>query len=177
MVAEEWRAIKGYEGLYEVSSLGRVRSLGRVLNYLSRGVNVARRIPSRIMSQANSSNGYKQVTLCDGDRHTIFRVHRLVAIAFLPNPSNYPEVNHKDEDKTNNSATNLEWCNHIYNSRYGNKPPRGEKNGMAKLSLMQVKDIRKRRRNGEPLKTIASDYGVSVNHVCNIAKGKRWADE
>lgn len=168
---EIWKAIKGYEGLYEVSNEGNVRSLDATVPY---GQFHSRSRKGRIMHQPSSSNGYKQVALSKNGVAKIYRVHRLVAEAFLSNPLGLPEVNHKDEDKTNNRASNLEWCSRKYNNNYGNKPPRGSRNPMAKLTSDQVAAIRERRENGELLQAIADDYGISINHVCNIAKGKRW---
>ena len=118
---EEWRTIEGYEGLYEVSNLGRVRSLdmyvkGRYGNYrLHKG---------KVLSPAKDKNGYLKVNLCYNGKDKIIRVHRLVAGAFVSNPDNLPEVNHKDEDKTNNNVENLEWCNRKDNINYGTRTER-----------------------------------------------------
>lgn len=107
---EEWRDIKGYEGLYQVSNEGRVRSL----NYhMQKGV-------ERILLSSINTGGYLQVVIDDKP----VRVHRLVAEAFISNPSNLPYVNHKDEDKTNNNVDNLEWCTPEYNSNYGTRNKR-----------------------------------------------------
>lgn len=95
---EEWRPVKGYEGLYEVSSRGRVRNL----NYKKRGV-------YRIKSPQVSNNGYKTVFLFKSGAGKRFTVHRLVAIAFIPNPTNLPEVDHIDTDRSNNCVDNLRW--------------------------------------------------------------------
>lgn len=173
MEKEIWKPIKRYEGLYEVSNYGRVRSLDAFLPF---GKYVRKRC-GRIMRIQNSSNGYKQVHLSKDGESKIYRVHRLVAEAFIDNPNGYPEVNHKDENRANNQADNLEWCTHQYNNSYGNKPARGSKNGMAKLTKTQIVDIRKRRSAGEKLKTIADSYGISVTHTCQITKGKRWGYE
>ena len=105
---EIWRNIEGYEGLYQVSSLGRVKSLG---NDKSR--------KDKILFQYESKSGYLYVTLCKEGKLKSFRVHRLVANAFIPNPNNFKCVNHKDECKTNNCVDNLEWCDHKYNTNYG----------------------------------------------------------
>lgn len=104
---EIWKPIVGYESLYEVSSLGRVRSL----NY-HRGNYV------RVLNQYLCA-GYYYVGLYSNGKLKRHRVHRLVAEAFIPNPDNLPCVNHRDENKLNNSSLNLEWCDHKYNNNYG----------------------------------------------------------
>jgi hypothetical protein len=102
---EIWKDIEGYEGLYQVSNMGNVKNLktNRVLKSWKEGV------------------GYLKIKLSKNNNHTRFKIHRLVAIAFLPNPNNYKMINHKDEIKTNNNIENLEWCNNSYNTRYGKK--------------------------------------------------------
>ena len=102
---EEFRDIPGYEGVYEVSNLGRVRRNGRILK------------------PTNDRGGYLFVNLCkNGTRKTV-KIHRLVAYAFLPNPQNLPQINHIDEDKTNNAVDNLEWCDSKYNVNYSQAKP------------------------------------------------------
>ena len=114
---EEWRPIEGYEGLYEVSSYGRVRSLDR---YVKNGCSY-RLHKGKVLSLLKGEYGYLQVNLhCNGKMYKKY-VHRLVAETFLPNPDNLPEVNHKDEDKSNNRVDNLEWCNRKYNLSYGTR--------------------------------------------------------
>lgn len=105
MTTEIWKAIKGYEGLYEVSNLGNVRSI-RTNITLKKGI---------------TRKGYNIVVLCNNGKRTTKTVHRLVATAFVENPLNKTEVNHIDEDKTNNRADNLEWVTHIENSRHGTR--------------------------------------------------------
>lgn len=106
---EEWRDVVGYEGLYQISNLGRVRSLGHDTWH-----------PGRVLKPVLDGKGnYYQVVLHKDKKIKHFQIHRLVAIAFLPNPDNLPQVNHKDECKTNNIVSNLEWCTISYNSRYG----------------------------------------------------------
>lgn len=109
---EVWKDIEGYEGLYQVSNFGRIKSL-----------NYRHTEKEKIVKQDNSS-GYKRVTLYkDGLRYRQL-VHRLVAEAFIPNPNNLPEINHKDECTSNNVVTNIEWCMPKYNCNYGTRMER-----------------------------------------------------
>lgn len=112
---EIWKPIKGYEGLYEVSNFGRVRSLDHIVK--SKGG--TRMVKGRIIQSRSKTNGYMRVNLWKDNVANTFLVHRLVAEAFLDNPNNYTEVNHKDENKQNNKDSNLEWCTHQYNMVYG----------------------------------------------------------
>lgn len=112
---EEWRNVAGYEGLYEVSNLGRVRSLDRKVR--NRGGVALKR--GRVLSQKTAKNGRKVVNLWKDNAGKMFLVHRLVASAFLPNPDGLQEVNHKDEIVSNNEVGNLEWCDRKYNANYG----------------------------------------------------------
>lgn len=102
---EEWKNVIGYEGLYEVSNKGNVRNVRR----------------NTLLRLTKTNYGYIQVSLYKNGIRTGLKVHRLVAEAFIPNPDNLPQVNHKDEDKTNNNVTNLEWCTAKYNNNYGNR--------------------------------------------------------
>ena len=110
-MVEIWKPISGYEGIYEISNLGRVKRLtGRNGAVLKEGH----------ILKPNNSRGYLYVGLStanSGKATTL--VHRLVADAFVPNPNGYHEVNHKDENKMNNCADNLEWCSRAYNMAYG----------------------------------------------------------
>lgn len=116
---EIWKDIVEYEGLYQVSNFGRVRSLDRYVNHYRGGKKI---VKSKILEQDCSGNsGYKRVQLCKDGKQKHFSVHRLVAIAFLPNPDHLPFVNHKDENKANNHVDNLEWCTHEYNDNYGTR--------------------------------------------------------
>lgn len=112
---EEWRDIKGYEGLYQVSNLGRVKSL-----------NYKRTRKEWILKPNTINGGYLQIRL----NEKCYLVHRLVAEAFIPNPNNYPCINHKSEIKTQNNVENLEWCTHKYNANYGTVNERRSKKEM-----------------------------------------------
>ena len=111
---EEWRPIEGYEGLYEVSNTGQVRSLDRYDNR-----NCFRK--GKVLSPIKDTDDYLKVNLYCNGKNKKCLVHRLVALTFIPNPDGLPQVNHKDEDKTNNSVDNLEWCTEKYNCNYGSR--------------------------------------------------------
>lgn len=111
---EIWKPVAGFEGLYEVSNLGRVYSIPRI-----DGGNVKR--GGHLMSYTSDKGGYLRCKLTKNGKRKIMFVHRLVAMAFIPNPKNFPCINHKDENTANNVVTNLEWCDYSYNINYGNR--------------------------------------------------------
>lgn len=115
---EIWKNIEGYEGLYQVSNLGRIKRLERYY-YCGHRNEQKKYIPEQIMRPYITTKGYVRIDLSNGGVRKRFLIHRLVATAFLPNPKNLPQVNHKDENKTNNCADNLEWCTNDYNINYG----------------------------------------------------------
>lgn len=121
MIEEIWKDIGGYEGLYQISNMGRVKSLSRVRKG-NKGVTTI--VHEKILKLKNKKGGYLGVSLSKENTPTNFEVHRLVAKAFIPNPDNLPEVNHKDEVKTNNCVDNLEWCDRKYNCNYGTRNER-----------------------------------------------------
>ncbi len=124
MKKEIWKDIVGYEGLYQVSNLGRVKSL---YNYKRNGTNI---LTPRL------KKGYYTVGLRKNGKRNWRGVHRLIAQAFIPNPNNYPCVNHKDENKLNNVLENLEWCTIKYNNCYGTRIERvTEKTGKKVLQF------------------------------------------
>ena len=105
MIQEIYKDIKNYEGLYQISNLGNVKSIKS----------------KKILAQSHSPSGYKFVNLRKNLKGKNFRVHRLVAEAFIPNYANLPYINHKDENTQNNRVDNLEWCTASYNINYGNR--------------------------------------------------------
>ena len=126
---EVWKDIKGYEGFYQASNLGRIQSLDRLIDTDIKYVG-KRLQKGKVLSPCISNKGYKIVCLCKYGERKGFLVHRLVAEAFIPNPNNYPIINHKDENKQNNivwvnedgsidyDKSNLEWCTQEYNMNW-----------------------------------------------------------
>ena len=122
MKQEIWKPIKGYEGSYEVSNLGNVRSLARVITYMQDGKPRTRQIHPKLLKPIKVTNGYLHVNLKGVNLpNRYFSVHRLVATAFIQNPDNLPQVNHINENREDNRANNLEWCGAAYNVRYGKR--------------------------------------------------------
>lgn len=117
-MTEIWKPIKGYEGLYEVSNFGQVRSVDRYVRFGRWGDDQTRLRKSKLLS-LKEDFGHYRVTLFKESKRKLFFVHRLVAEAFIPNPYNLPVINHKDENGHNNRVDNLEWCTVKYNVNYG----------------------------------------------------------
>ena len=137
---EEWKSIPGYEGLYEVSSYGRVKSLE--ISY-TRKNGIMDHKPEIILSPKNNGTGYFIVCLYKNKTHKYYLIHRLVAQIFIPNPDNLSDVNHKDEDKSNNRVDNLEWCDHKYNMNYNDvlkrRSQRMKENGIYEKIALKIR--------------------------------------
>ena len=121
---EIWKDYKDYEGLYQASNLGRMRSLDR---WVSKNGSM-QFIKGRILKLRTDKCGYLHVVLSKNNKVKAYLVHRIIAETFLPNTDNLPQVNHKDENKLNNVVSNLEWCTHEYNVNYGTRNERMSKN-------------------------------------------------
>lgn len=120
---EIWKDIPDFERYYQASNLGNIRSITRkakvkILN------NDFRTVKGQLISPAITKDGYLKVSLSKNHKRYYFRVHRLIAKTFIPNLNNYPEINHKDENKLNNNVDNLEWCTSKYNCNYGTRNKR-----------------------------------------------------
>lgn len=135
LLDEVWKDIEGYEGAYQVSNLGNVRSTTREVIYPGGYSRVFR---GKVLKPRVDKYGYLVVGLSKHQHHKWLKIHRLVAKAFLNNPNEYDQVNHLDGDKTNNNVSNLEWCNNSMNMKHavetGLKPVNGRK------SVLQIKD-------------------------------------
>lgn len=115
MISEIWKDVQGYEGHYQVSNLGRVKSLSRIVKGKGNGSYI---ISDRILKLFVDKYGYNTITLKKDRKYKCHYIHRLVADAFIPNSNKYPIINHKDENPSNNCADNLEWCTNQYNIEY-----------------------------------------------------------
>ena len=161
---EEWRDIRGYEGLYQVSNTGLVRSLDREVN--------GKFLRGKVLS-SYSKHTYPVVALCNVNGKKSVRVHRIVAETFLENPYNLPEVNHIDGNKNNNHVENLEWCTHLENTNHAwatglTPPPPSEKPvevemyvGDFKLATFCALDI------------AGQITGIASEDICKCCKGRR----
>ena len=165
-MVEEWKPIKGFEGAYEVSNFGRVKSLARKN---LRGNN----LKEKMLRAGRNQCGYYYVTLCGINGHKQVSLQRLVAITFIPNPNGWRYVNHKDENPANNRVDNLEWCTCQYNINYGNSPLKMRiKRGRAILQLDKQGNIIARFPSAmEAYRTL----GIDFSRICRCARGDKWA--
>lgn len=189
---EIWKDIEGYEGLYQVSNFGNVKSL----NYNRSG-------KEKILKPQKNKNKYLHISLCKNKNQKTFTIHRLVALAFIPNLHNYPCVNHIDENKENNHVDNLEWCTHEYNMNYGTLKERqsekrkgfkfteetkrkmSEAQKGKKLSLEVINKIREKNSKAvlqysldgtfikEWKSVIQASKQLNLNHISECCNGKR----
>jgi len=150
-MTEIWKDIEDYEGKYQVSNKGRVKSMARrVLKDVKKGRFAD--VPEKILNPFDNG-GYRQVRLSDGSKTKDYKVHRLVATAFLSNYKNYSQVNHKDENKSNNDASNLEWCNREYNLNYGTRKERIYSNENYIKNMKKLAEIKSKPVKGTHIKT------------------------
>lgn len=158
---EIWKPIDDYEGIYEVSNYGQVRSLYKN--------------EYKILKQCYGSKGYKIVTLCKKGKQKSVNVHRLVASYFVPNPQSLPCVNHKDENKGNNTASNLEWCSYYYNNVYGNRLTKSATKNSKPVRCIETGIIYSS-ANSAQRKTNISQSGICqcCNHQRKSAGGFTW---
>jgi len=175
-MTEKWVEISGYDGFYQVSSLGRVRSMG--------GWCGSAKKKERFLKLHLTKDGYVRVRLIHNGKDKTVRVHRLVAEAFIPNPDGKDTVNHKDGNKENNRVDNLEWAwrteQMLHAYKLGLKTARiGSTNTNAKLTAEQVRDIRKTYvRQSKEFGTVAlsKKYGVTNRVIGLIVNRKAYND-
>ena len=172
---EKWKDIDKYKGYYQISNEGRVRSLDRIVNN-----RYGRRVvKSRQMKVFKDSYGYNVVALCKNSKTEMVRTHRLVAIAFIPNPENKNCINHKNGIKEDNRISNLEWCTYKENNSHaitsGLNNQKGERHNRASLKEDDIYEIREKYgKNGNTLRSLAIDYGVSFTTIHAVVSKRSW---
>ena len=142
--------IKGYEGIYAITTCGKVWS------YRSK----------RFLKTHKTSKGYERVELYKNNKCKRFTIHKLVAMAYIPNPDNLPQINHKDENKQNNYVNNLEWCTNKYNSNYGTRNERMSKSKMKKVLCIELNRIFDSELQAE------RELGIGVARISECCSGK-----
>jgi hypothetical protein len=164
-MVEIWKDVVGYESIYEISNFGNVKSFkyGK----------------EKIRKLRNDKDGYLLINLCKDKKVKTFKIHRLVAQAFIPNPDNKPQINHIDGNKSNNKVDNLEWVTNKENSKHAVEKllrnTKGENHHNVKLRNYQVLNIRKKYATGKyKRKDIADEYQVSITLIGFIINRKIW---
>lgn len=171
-MVEEWKDIEEYKGLYQVSNYGRVKSLDR---WVDNKGNSKRPIKGKILKPVEH-NGYQHVLLFKNGNYKKYFVHRMVAMAFIPNPDNLPIINHKDEKPSNNRVDNLEWCDCKYNINYGTgNQRRAEK----QINGLQSKTVYQYSLDGELIieypstAEVQRQTGYSQGNISQCCNGQR----
>lgn len=158
---EIWKDIRGYEGLYQISSLGNIKSYPKKYQHNS----------IVVLKPSTNQYGYKYIGLYKNKERKSYLIHRLVAEAFIPNPNNLPQINHKDENKQNNCVDNLEWCSNEYNASYGTRNIRS--------SITQGTKINQYDKNNNyitsyhSINEAAKKTGISEGNISSVVQGRR----
>ena len=165
---EQWKDIKGYEGLYQVSNLGKVRSLDRIVKQFGHKQEYERLIKGKLLKLHIQNGGYLIATLTKNNNERKMLVHRLVAIAFMGNNEGM-QVNHKDGNKLNNKLSNLEWCSQEYNAIYSYL------NGRMPLPPAQApkRIVRNDGKTYDSIEEAGKDMNINPSIICNQLKGRQ----
>ena len=175
---EVWKDVAGYEGYYQVSNKGNVRSVERIVR--------GRKYGGRTLRPAHDIGGYLYVVLSKNGVTKNKKVHRLVAEAFIPNPNNYLEINHKDEDKTNNHVENLEWCTREHNINHGTRTEKVRQKRSKRVKgvnvetgeIITLNSTREAVNKGYSYGSVAAACrGVYNRGGGNLYRGHRWSYE
>jgi NUMOD4 motif len=173
----EWRAVGGYKGLYEVSNTGLVRSIEREITYVKNGVAYKKTLKGVVLKTSPNTKGYPSVYLSKEGKRETCMVHRLVAKAFIPNPSNKPQVNHRDGNKEHNHMRNLEWNTNQENQNHAVKTGLrrvGYNCPFTRFTPEQAKWIREHyipRHAEYSIKAMSERFGVSEHTVRRAVHG------
>lgn len=160
VTSEIWKPVKGYEGLYVISNLGRIKSFARPWDN--------RTLKDRIMRQYVGKTGYFNVRLCKNSRTKLCKTHRLVAEAFIDNPHHYPVINHKDGNKLNNNVSNLEWCTYSHNIKHAYD------HGLRKIKrIAQVNGDGSLVREWRRVSEASRETGTNLSHIWDCCNNKR----
>lgn len=160
---EVWKDIPGYEGLYQASTLGRIRGLKRCVGGRMQG--------AMILKQAIHRDGYMKVALTKNHHRKDYQSHRLIGLTFIPNPEGLPQINHKDENKTNNAIENLEWCTRSYNCSYGHRNDKSV--AVCSIRVAQL-DLDGNFINEFPsMEEAMRRTGVNSSKICAVCHGSR----
>ncbi len=162
-MTEIWLPIEGYENLYEVSNLGRVRSLEHTV---IRKNGVKLKVPGKILKPGTHRDGYLMVNLSKNGVRRSFYLHRLVATAFIPNSNNVSQVNHLNENKSNNEVSNLEWCTAKENNNYGTRNKRASEKLQKQVLCVELNQI------FPSLTDAAKQLHLSVGNLSHVLAGR-----
>ena len=179
---EIWRDIKDYEGLYQISNLGRIKSLPRI----KRNFNINSKqleeivLPEKIRKPQLTQYGYYRIGLTKNHKQIYYSVHRLVAEAFIPNPNNLPQVNHINGIKTDNRVENLEWCDNSFNQKHafnaglqkGNSDHPNSK--LTYDDVIYIKTNYKKGVLGKGIRSLAAKFNVCCATIQQIIDGKSY---
>jgi len=176
-MAEIWKDIKGFEGWYQVSSLGKIKGLERQIPHSSGGLQT---LKEKTLKPAKDSKGYYIVILCKNSTRFTRKVARLVAQAFIPNLHNKPQINHINGIKTDNRLENLEWCTNSENQKHAHKiglkiGKKGENHWKAILNEKQIRVIKHCLNIGMRITNISKCFSINQNIISKIKAGTTWS--
>lgn len=171
---EIWKKIPDFNPIYEASNLGNIRRLEAVYTRTMHGKPLTQKLPYRLLSLATITHkGYIQVRF----NGRIYMAHRVIGLAFIPNPKNLPQINHKNGIKTDNRAENLEWCTNQENRDHmvaNKRHAYGSKSGVAKLTEEDIPKIRELLNSGMSRAKVGKIFNVSAGAIQPIHEGKHW---